>query len=177
MRVDYGCSGGHLRYLCVQGATSYAEPTCQTVAGRVLDGYVVEQVLAALTPAGLEVSLLAAEDLQAERDRLTGQWEQLLEQARYQCRRAERQCQACEPENRLVARELERRWEQALAEVRRVEAEYDRFRCSQPAALTDGERAQILALATDLPAVWAAPTTPRRDPGPHSWHCRPVGSG
>jgi DNA invertase Pin-like site-specific DNA recombinase len=163
MRVDYGRSSGHLRYTCVQGTTSYAEPTCQTVAGRVLDGYVVEQVLAALTPAGLEVSLLAAEDLQAERDRLTGQWEQRLERARYHCRRAERQYQACEPENRLVARELERRWEQALAEVRQAEAEYDRFRRSQPAALTDGERAEILALATDLPTVWAAPTTTPTD--------------
>jgi DNA invertase Pin-like site-specific DNA recombinase len=159
MRVDYGRSSGHLRYTCVQGTTSYAEPTCQTVAGRVLDGYLVEQVLAAPTPAALEVSLLAAEDLQAERDRLTGQWEQRLERARYQCRRAERQYQACEPENRLVARELERRWEQALAEVRQAEAEYDRFRRSQPAALTAGERAEILALATDLPAVWGAPTT------------------
>jgi DNA-binding transcriptional MerR regulator len=163
MRVDYGRSSRHLRYTCVQGTTSYAEPTCQTVAGRVLDGHVVEQVLAALTPAGLEVSLLAAEDLQAERDRLTGQWEQRLERARYQCRRAERQYQACEPENRLVARELERRWEQALADVRQAEAEYDRFRRSQPAALTDGERAEILALAVDLPAVWAAPTTTPAD--------------
>ena len=163
MRVDYGRSSGHLRYTCAQGTTSYAEPTCQTVAGRVLDGYVVEQVLAALTPAGLEVSLLAAEDLQAERDRLTGQWEQRLERARYQGRRAERQYQACEPENRLVARELERRWEQALAEVRQAEAEYDRFRRSQPAALTAEELAEILALATDLPAVWAAPTTTPAD--------------
>jgi DNA invertase Pin-like site-specific DNA recombinase len=163
MRVDYGRSSGHLRYLCVQGTTSYAEPTCQTVAGRVLDRYVVEQALAALAPAALEVSLRAAEDLQAERDRLTGQWEQRLERARYQCRRAERQYQACEPENRLVARELERRWEQALAEVRQVEDDYERFRRSQPAALTAEERAEVLSLATDLPAVWAAPTTTAAD--------------
>jgi hypothetical protein len=163
MRVDYGRTSGHLRYTCVQGTTSYAEPTCQTVAGRVLDGHVVEQVLAALTPAGLEVSLRAAEDLQAERDRLSGQWDQRLERARYQCHRAERQYQACEPENRLVARELERRWEQELASVREAELEYDTFRRSQPAALTDGERAEILALAADLPAVWAAPTTTPAD--------------
>jgi hypothetical protein len=133
------------------------------VAGRVLDGDVVEQVLAALTPAGLEVSLRAAEDLQAEQDRLTGQWEQRLERARYLCRRAERQYQACEPENRLVARELERRWEQALTEVRQVEVEYDRFRRSRPAALTAEERAEILALATELPAVWPSPTTTPAD--------------
>jgi hypothetical protein len=104
-----------------------------------------------------------AEDLQAGRDRLTGRWEQRLERARYLCRRAERQYQAREPENRLVARELERRWEQALAEVRQAEAEYDRFGRSQPAALTSGERAEILALATDPPTVWAAPTTTPAD--------------
>ena len=163
MRVDYGRTSGHLRYLCVQGTTSYAEPTCQTLAGRVLDACVVGQVLTALTPAGLEVSLRATEDLQGERDRLTGQWEQRLERARYQCRRAERQYQACEPENRLVARELERRWEQALAEVGQIEADYDRFRRSQPAALTAEERDEVYALATDLPAIWAAPTTTPAD--------------
>jgi hypothetical protein len=143
--------------------TSYAEPTCQSVAGRSLDDAITAQVLTALTPAGLDISLRAAADLQGERDRLRGQWEQRLERVRYLCRRAERQYQACEPENRLVARELERRWNEALAEVRQAEAEFDRFRRSQPAALTAEERAEVFALATDLPAVWAAPTTTPAD--------------
>ena len=163
MRVDYGRSRGHLRYTCSLASGSYAEPTCQTLAGRVLDELVGRQVLAALEPAALEVSLLAAEDLQRERDRLTEQWQQRLERARYQCQRAERQYQACEPENRLVARELERRWEEALAEVRRGEADYERFRRSQPAELTAEERAAVLALSADIPALWRAPTTTAAD--------------
>ena len=163
MRVCYGRTRGHLRYTCSMATTSYAEPTCQSVAGRSLDDAVTAQVLTALTPAGLDISLRAAADLQGERDRLRGQWEQRLERARYLCRRAERQYQACEPENRLVARERERRWNEALAEVRQAEAEFDRFRRSQPAALTAEERAEVFALATDLPAVWAAPTTTPAD--------------
>ncbi len=163
MRVDYGRSRGHLRYTCSLASGSYAEPTCQTLAGRVLDELVGRQVLEALGPAALEVSLLAAEDLQRERDRLTEQWQQRLERARYQCQRAERQYQACEPENRLVARELERRWEEALAEVRRVESDYDRFRREQPAELTAEERAAVRALAGDIPALWRAPTTTAAD--------------
>jgi DNA invertase Pin-like site-specific DNA recombinase len=163
MRVDYGRGRGHLRYTCSVASGSYAEPTCQTVAGRVLDELVSQQVLAALEPAALELSLRAAEDLQQERDRLTEQWQQRLERARYQCQRAERQYQAVEPENRLVARELERRWEQALAEVRQVEADYDRFRQAQPAELTADERAAVLALAGDIPALWRARTTTAAD--------------
>jgi DNA invertase Pin-like site-specific DNA recombinase len=159
MRVCYGRTRGQLRYTCSQGTTSYAEPTCQSVTGRPLDEAIAALVLEALAPAGLEISLRAASDLQAERDRLTGQWEQKLERARYQSQRAERQYQACEPENRLVARELERRWDVALAETRRAETEFDRFRRSQPAVMTADERAEVFALAVDLPAVWAAATT------------------
>jgi DNA invertase Pin-like site-specific DNA recombinase len=163
MRVCYGRTRNQLRYTCSMATTSYAEPTCQSVSGRSLDDTITAQVLAALTPAGLDISLRAAADLQGERDRLTAQWEQRLERVRYLCRRAERQYQACEPENRLVARELERRWNEAIAEVRQAEAEFDRFRRSQPAALTAEERAEVCALAADLPAVWAAATTTPAD--------------
>ena len=71
-------------------------------------------VLRALEPAALELSLKAVEDIDRERERLHRHWEQQLERARYEAERAERQYQAVEPENRLVARTLERRWEEAL---------------------------------------------------------------
>jgi hypothetical protein len=129
----------------------------------VLDGLVSQHVLAALEPAALELSLLAANDLQQERDRLTEQWRQRLERLRYQCQRAERQYQSVEPENRLVARELESRWEQALTETRQAEAEFERFRRAQPAQLTAQERAEVLALAGDIPALWRASTTTPAD--------------
>jgi hypothetical protein len=68
-----------------------------------------------------------------------------------------------EPENRLVARALARRWEEALPEQRRLEEEYARFQRSQPTGLSAAERAQIQSLAGDLPALWQAPPTTAAD--------------
>jgi hypothetical protein len=120
---------------------------------------VTDQVLAALQPAALELSLAVAQDVERERERLNRHWQQRLERAHYKAGRAERQFHAVEPENRLVARALERRWEEALQEQRRLEEEHARYRRAQPASLTADERAQIRALAQDLPALWEAPTT------------------
>jgi hypothetical protein len=120
-------------------------------------------VLVALQPAALELSMAAADDLQQERDRLTENWQQRLERARYQAERAARQFEAVEPENRLVARELERRWEAELKDQRQLEVEYEQFRRTQPIELSAEERARILALARDLPAIWHAPATTPAD--------------
>ena len=75
----------------------------------------------------------------------------------------ERQYQAAEPENRLVQRTLERRWEEALQEVRRLEEEYARFRQTQPTTLASHEVERIRELARDLPTLWGAPTTTSAD--------------
>jgi hypothetical protein len=101
-----------------------------------------------------------AEDERAMLDKL---WRQRLERARYAADRARRQYQLAEPENRLVARQLEADWEAALAETARLEADYQRFTEEQPAALTAAERAAIQALAGDLPRVWDAPSTTQAD--------------
>ncbi len=121
------------------------------------------QVLAALEPSALELSLAAADDLEQERTRLHRNWQQQLERARYEADRARRQYDAVEPENRLVARELERRWEEALKEQRRVEEDYARFGRDQPRGLSECEREHIRALARDLPALWHAPATTAAD--------------
>ena len=161
MFIHYCGRSQSLRYDCARESKTCRGPRCQSLAGSVLDTFVAQQVLTALQPAALELSLAAADDVQQERQRLTEHWQQRLERARYQTSRAERQYQAVEPENRLIARELERRWEAALKEQRQLEGEYEQFRCSQPAQLSSEERALILALAKDLPALWhAASTTP-----------------
>jgi hypothetical protein len=81
------------------------------------------------------------------------------ERARFEAERAWRQYTAVEPEHRLVARDLERRWEDALERQRAAQEALDRFRQEQPARLTDAQRAQIRSLAADLPALWHAPST------------------
>lgn len=159
MLVSYNGQGSRLRYSCSRAAIEYAAPVCQGLAGRVLDELIADQILTALTPAALELSLAAAEDLEQERAQLHRHWQQQLERARYQAERARRQYDATEPENRLVARELERRWEETLKEQRRLEEEYTRFCRTQPTVLSDAERQQIRSLAQELPALWQAATT------------------
>ena len=163
MLVTYGGRASRLRYSCSRAMVEYAEPLCQSLAGRVLDEMVTAQVLTALEPAALELSLAAADDLQQERARLHQNWQQQVERARYQAERARRQYDAVEPENRLVVRELERRWEEALKEQRRFEEEYARFDRNQPEGLSAAERAHIRTLARDLPALWQAPATTAAD--------------
>ena len=163
LMVSYGGPTSRLRYQCARAAVEYAAPVCQGLAGRPLDDLVTAQVLTALAPAALELSLAAAEDLQQERARLHRVRQQELERARYEAERARRQYDAVEPENRLVGRELERRWEAALKEQRRLEEEYARFCRSQPAGVSAAEREPIRALAQDLPALWQAPTTAAAD--------------
>ncbi len=159
MTTHYTNNGRGLRYVCARATTDYAEPLCQSLTGTALDGAVRALVLAALEPAALEISLQVAEDLEAERARELAQWQQRLERAAYAAQRAERQYQAVEPENRLVARTLERQWEDARAAQRALAADCERFRASAPSPLSADERAAIRRLAADIPALWEAPTT------------------
>ena len=115
------------------------------------------------SPLTLELSLKAIEDVHQERERLHRHWKQRLERATYEAERAERQYQAVEPENRLVARSLERQWEEALRKRRDLQEEYDRFLKEQPPHLSEDQRARILALSSDLPALWNAPETTAAD--------------
>jgi Recombinase zinc beta ribbon domain len=163
MMVAYSGRASRLRYSCGRAMIEYAEPLCQGLAGGVPDDLVAAQVLAALEPSALELSLAAADDLEQERARLHRDWQQQAERARYQAERAQRQYAAAEPENRLVVRELERRWEEALKGQRRLEEEYARFSRDPPRGLSADEREQIRALARDLPALWPAPTTTSAD--------------
>jgi hypothetical protein len=161
--VQYTNAGSGLRYSCCRGVTDYGEPLCQSLSGQALDTMIGEQVLAVLQPAALELHLAAAADVAQERQRLHQHWQQQVERARYQTDRAARQYQAVEPENRLVVRELERRWEGALQEQRRLEEEYERFCQTQPATLSASECAQIRALAQAIPELWHAATTTPAD--------------
>lgn len=136
---------------------------CPEVRVAVVDAVVAEQVLRALEPAALELSLRAHEDIERDRQRVHADWDRRLERARYEAERAKRQYDAVEPENRLVGRELERRWEQALGGVRRLEEEYDRFQRDRPRVLTDADRAAIRRLADDLPGLWSASSTTPAD--------------
>jgi DNA invertase Pin-like site-specific DNA recombinase len=163
MMVRYSGSRSRHWYVCTCGSAEYAEPLCQSAPGPVLDELIASQVLAAVAPAALEASLAAVAEVERERAALARQWQLRRERARYEAERAARQYQTCEPENRLVARELERRWEEALKRQRQLEDGYGRWQRSVPARLTDDDEQAIRSLAADIPAVWGAETTTPAD--------------
>jgi len=136
---------------------------CLRVGGGQIDQAVAGALLAALTPAGVKAALQAAEALEQDHDAALKQWWLQVERTKYQAERAERRYRQVEPEHRLVARGLERDWENALAELAKVEAELALREQQRPRALTDDERERLLALGTDLGRVWSAPTTTDRD--------------
>ena len=137
--------------------------TCPGISAAVLDAAVGEQVLRALTPAGIELSLTAAGDIERERARLDAHWRAELERAGYEARLAERSYRAVDPDNRLVARTLEQRWEDALRREQEAREGYDRFRRESPRRLTPEELDRIRALAADIPSLWNAADTPAAD--------------
>jgi DNA invertase Pin-like site-specific DNA recombinase len=159
MATCYRTNGRNLRYNCTRAQVNKGQSACQSLSGGVLDSLIGQLVLAVLQPSAIEVSLQLAEDVELERTQRHRQWALRLEQARFEVERAERQYNAVEPENRLVARTLERRWEEALAAETKLQDEHARFLAREPAHLTTSEQEAIRRLAEDVPALWHAPTT------------------
>jgi len=146
-------------YYCVEKSRSPLDEYCGYMSSATLDDLVAREVLRALEPATLDLSLRAIENVEQERKRLHNQWRQTLERAQQEVARAERQYQAVEPENRLVARTLEARWEDALKNQRRTEEEYHRFLLRLPATLNVADRQRIQSLSKSVATLWNAPGT------------------
>ena len=136
---------------------------CLRVGGTQIDQAVASALLAALTPAGVKAALQAAEALEQDHDQALKQWRLQVERAQYHADRAERRYRQVEPEHRLVARGLERDWENALTALHAAQAELELREHQRPRTLTSSEREGLLALGADLGRVWAAPTTTDRD--------------
>ena len=163
MQVAYHAKGATVYYRCQTRSAEYGEPYCQALAGGSLEALVTEEVLKVLEPAKLELCFQAVADLDRERQRLDEHWQKRLERAGIEAQRVARQYHAVEPEDRLVARELERRWEQALREQRGLEEQYDRFKADAPREPTAADRQRIEAWADDLSGLWEAPSTTIED--------------
>jgi excisionase family DNA binding protein len=165
MQVAYSGTNGRVpRYACVRAHHLHGvDHACQSLGGVRLEKAIAAAFLEAVTPAGIHASAHAVKELErAHEQRLAGQ-RLAVEQAQFEADRAHRQYDACEPENRLVARTLEGRLESALGELeseRRKLAELDSRR---PQPLTPAERQALGRIATDLPRLWVAETTTDRD--------------
>jgi hypothetical protein len=121
-----------------------------------VDAAVESLLLEALTPDRLALAMAALGELENEARALEHQWSLKRERVRYEAERARRQYDAVEPENRLVARSLERVWEDKLRQLEQIDIEYESWRRQQPVSLAGADRAQILSLGEDLPKLWKA---------------------
>jgi DNA invertase Pin-like site-specific DNA recombinase len=146
-------------YHCQHHLYEGTERTCTGLCAGAVDDVVAQQVLRALQPAALELSVHALEAIEGERARLDRHWQQRRERARHETRTAERCYRVVDPEHRLVARTLEQRWEEALRQEQVLADEYDRFLQEKPLRLSAVDKASLKQLAADLPALWQAAGT------------------
>lgn len=161
MRVRTG--GRRPAYACYQANRDYGAPRCQHFTAQHIDAAVVDLFLAAIRPARLEVALAAMEQIETQRQTLAAQWQKRLERARYETDLARRRYERVDPDNRLVAGELEQQWEEKLREWQQLEQEWRQAQQQALAPLSDAERQHIRRLADDLPALWHAETTTNAD--------------
>ena len=160
LQVVYsGTSGRVPRYVCRGDRGDRESSRCQTVGSLRLDRAVAQSVLTAIQPAGIEAAVKLAECAQIEDDEKRKAMELTLERARYEEKRARRQFDAVEPENRLVASELEARWNKALAQVAEAEA---RLAAAKETAvpISELQRQELAALSEDLMTLWNHPDAP-----------------
>jgi Recombinase len=149
-----------LRYVCHRSALDNGEPPCITFAGLSLDEAISREILTVLEPAAIEATVLATEQEKLQQDEIICVLKRELEAAQYTARRAEKQYDTTDPDNRLVASELERRWNEALQKVQQIEARIEQaVRGRQVAPAT---REEFETLAGDLEAVWNHPETDAR---------------
>ena len=154
-----GPNGDFPVYVCVADQSLDGAPKCQEVRALQVDAEVERLILEALTPDRIAVAVSALHEIEVEAQRMERQWSLKRERARYDVERARRQYDAVEPENRLVARSLERIWEERLRRAEQIEHEYEAWRRKLPVSISDNDRQEILALGENLPHLWQAATT------------------
>src|ERR1700732_699982 len=136
---------------------------CLNIGGVQIDDAITQAFIAALEPAKLTATLTAAERLEADREVALKQWRLAVDRASYEAQRAEPRYRAVDPDNRLVARGLEREWEECLKTLEAAKADLARRKGERPYVITQEQRDRLLALGPDLISVWNASTTMPRD--------------
>lgn len=159
MSVRYLDDGVTPIYTCRKVHDQLAGPICQSIRGDGVDAAVARVFLEAMQPAQLDVSMATLDQVEARARQIDHQWQLRIERARYEAELARRRFFAVEPENRLVARNLERDWNDKLEQIEHLERQYATLPRPTTLLASPEERQRILALAQDLPAVWHAPTT------------------
>jgi DNA invertase Pin-like site-specific DNA recombinase len=158
-----GPNGDYPVYCCRVDRDQRASALCQEVRALPVDALVERALLDALAPDQIAIALAAMGQLEKEGQQLERQWTLRRERARYEAERARRQYDTVEPENRLVARSLERAWEDKLRAAEAIEKEYARWRSEEPVVIDEADRAALHKLGENLPQIWRADTTSAAD--------------
>jgi DNA invertase Pin-like site-specific DNA recombinase len=150
-------------YVCQRRAIESAKLPCQVIPGSGLDEIVSRLVLEAVSPASLEIAMEVFEELRARSAEIHRLHRVQLQRVREEVELAQRQFMLVRPENRLVADNLERRWNEKLTELSKAEEEYARAVKAEDPELSPAARERIHALVSDLPRVWNDACTPARE--------------
>jgi DNA invertase Pin-like site-specific DNA recombinase len=156
LHVRYGGQGGRVpRYECVSGHTNHGTERCISFGSWRVDQAMEQEILRVISPGAIEAALAEASTVMVEQADRRLALELEVQEACFEANRARRQYDRVEPENRLVATTLERRWDEALQRVSALEQRLEALQAPSPPHHVP-DRASLLALADDLPRVWAA---------------------
>ena len=150
-------------YYCARGPVRRAGDKCQEVPGGNVDEALSKLVVEVMSPMALEVALCVHDELEQRFDQADRLRKEQVERARYEAEAARRRYLRVDPDNRLVADALEADWNDKLRTLTQVQDDYERRRSNDVAVLGPQQRGNIVALATNFPAVWSAPGTSDRD--------------
>ena len=165
MTVHYRARQGeqYPEYRCQREMVEHAKAACQRISGSAIDDAIVQLLFETLTPLSVEVALAVQQEItarHAEADHLRARQ---VERAQYEADLARQRYLRVDPNNRLVADELEADWNATLRALAQAQTERERQRQQDQLQVDDEVRAQVMALTTDFPQVWHAPTTTDRD--------------
>jgi hypothetical protein len=149
-----GPKGTYPVYLCIGDQSIDGSPRCQQVRALSVDAQIERILLEALSADQIAIAVEAVGELESQAKLLDQQWKLKCERARYDVEHARRQYDGVEPENRLVARSLERAWEQKLRQQEAVDQEYQAWQREQAGPLSNSERTEVLKLAKDFSRAW-----------------------
>jgi len=159
-----GNGGIYPVYECTRRQTdTHYSSECVRIQADLIDKTVSDRVLEILRPEQIEIALRALKELERRSQAVDQQWRMRIERLEYQAQLAQRRYEEVDPSNRLVAGTLERRWNDALEELKTAQGDLHRSRQQQGLELTEEQKTQLLALAEDLPKLWRSQTTSAQD--------------
>jgi len=165
MTVRYHSRRGrcHPEYACQRRGIEQGQPRCQTIPGAALDEAIGKLLVELVTPLTLDVALSVQRELQSRSEEADQLRRKHVERARYEAEVAQRRYLKVDPDNRLVADELEREWNNKLRALTQAQEAYEQQNQASLHTFDDEQNRKIRALATDFPRLWKDPGTSQRD--------------